>query len=84
MIILTVEEIIEAHSRLIQKTGGLNGIRDRALLESVVFNILSSFDGIEVYPSIEKKAARLMYSLVKNHSFLDGNKEENLIQGIRA
>lgn len=47
MIILTVEEIIEAHSRLIQKTGGLNGIRDRALLESVVFNILSSFDGIE-------------------------------------
>ncbi|MCI8831483.1 MAG: Fic family protein, partial [Lachnospiraceae bacterium] len=37
-----------------------------------------------VYPSIEEKAARLMYSLVKNHSFLDGNKEENLIQGIRA
>lgn len=74
MIILTVEEIIEAHSRLIQKTGGLNGIRDRALLESAVFNILSSFDGIEVYPSIEEKAARLMYSLVKNHSFLDGNK----------
>lgn len=74
MIILTVEEVIEAHSRLIQKTGGLNGIRDRALLESAVFNILSSFDGIEVYPSIEEKAARLMYSLVKNHSFLDGNK----------
>ena len=84
MIILTVEEIIETHSRLIQKTGGLNGIRDRALLESAVFNILSSFDGIEVYPSIEEKEARLMYSLVKNHSFLDGNKEENLIQGIRA
>ena len=71
MIVLTVEEIIEAHNRLIQKTGGLNGIRDRALLESAVFNILSSFDGIEVYPSIEEKAARLMYSLVKNHSFLD-------------
>lgn len=52
----------------------MNGIRGRALLESAVFNILSSFDGIEVYPSIEEEAARLMYSLVKNHSFLDGNK----------
>lgn len=43
MIILTIEEIIEAHSRRIQKTGGLDDIRDRALLESAVYNITSSF-----------------------------------------
>ena len=53
MIILTVEEIIEAHNRLIQKTGGLKGIRDRTLLESAVLNIMSSFDGTELYPTIE-------------------------------
>lgn len=79
MIMLTIEEIIEAHSKLIQKTGGLDGIRDSTLLESAVFNIMSSFDGIEVYPTIEEKAARLAYSLVKNHSFLDGNKRIGIL-----
>ena len=79
MIILTVEEIIEAHNRLIQKTGGLKGIRDRTLLESAVLNIMSSFDGTELYPTIEEKAARLAYSLVKNHSFLDGNKRIGML-----
>ena len=79
MIILTVEEIIEAHNRLIQNTGGLKGIRVRTLLESAVLNIMSSFDGTELYPTIEEKAARLAYSLVKNHSFLDGNKRIGML-----
>lgn len=39
--ILTVEEIIQIHSILILKTGGLNGIRDKGLLESAVFSISS-------------------------------------------
>jgi len=35
---------------------------------------MQNFDGKDVYPSIEEKAAHLLYFLVKNHSFVDGNK----------
>ena len=37
-------------------------------------NIYQSFGGQEVYPSLEEKAANLLYFVTKNHSFLDGNK----------
>ena len=48
MIILTVDEVIKIHGRLIEKTGGLDGLRDRGLLESAVFSISSGFGEIEV------------------------------------
>lgn len=37
-------------------------------------NIYQSFDGQEIYPSLEEKAANLLYLVTKNHSFFDGNK----------
>lgn len=42
--------------------------------ESSIAQIAVSFDGQELYPSIEEKAATLLYLIVKNHSFVDGNK----------
>jgi prophage maintenance system killer protein len=42
--------------------------------ESSVRQIYQSFDGKELYPSIEHKAAMLLYLAVKNHAFIDGNK----------
>lgn len=42
--------------------------------ESSVRQIAQIFDGTELYPSIEEKAATLLYLIVKNHSFVDGNK----------
>jgi len=42
--------------------------------ESSVRQIEQTFDGVELYPSLEVKAANLLYSIVKNHSFVDGNK----------
>lgn len=74
MILLTVEEIIALHAKLISKTGGSEGIRDRGLLESAVNSIYSGFGDTELYPSVEEKAARLAYGLISNHSFIDGNK----------
>lgn len=74
MILLTVEEIISLHSRLTEKTGGSDGLRDKGLLESAVYSAVSSFGDNEAYPTTEEKAARLMYSLVNNHAFVDGNK----------
>lgn len=74
MIILTVEEIISLHERIIDKTGGSHGVRDMGLLESAVYSAHNSFDDVELYPSIEEKAARLMFALTSNHAFIDGNK----------
>ena len=42
--------------------------------KSSIATIYQTFDGIELYPSIEEKAAMLFYLVVKNHSFSDGNK----------
>lgn len=42
--------------------------------ESTIGAIYQSFDGSDVYPSLEAKAAHLLYLIIKNHSFVDGNK----------
>ena len=47
--------------------------RDRGL-ESIIGNIYQSFDGQEIYKSIEEKGANFLYLIVKNHVFTDGNK----------
>ena len=74
MILLTIDEIIALHSKLIAKTGGIDGLRDMGLLESAVYSAQSSFGDQEIYPTVTEKAARLMYALVSNHAFVDGNK----------
>lgn len=43
-------------------------------IEGIIGNVMQSFDGKSVYPSIEEKAAHLLYFMVKNHPFTDGNK----------
>ena len=74
MILLTVEEIISLHNKIVEMTGGSFGIRDQSLLESAVYNAVSSYADIEAYPTIEEKSARLMFALTNNHAFVDGNK----------
>ena len=74
MIILTVDEIIDIHKKIVMTTGGSSELRDRALLESAVYSAEASFDEKEIYPTIQEKAARLAYGLISNHAFVDGNK----------
>jgi death-on-curing family protein len=54
--------------------GNLFGAEKDRSLQGSLANIMQTFDGKELYPSLEEKAAQLLYSLVKNHSFVDGNK----------
>lgn len=74
MIKLTKEQILLLHTQLIEATGGSDGIRDVGLLESALESPFQSYGGEELYPSIQAKAARLCYGLVKNHAMIDGNK----------
>lgn len=74
MIKFSKEKILLLHQVMAEATGGDIGIRDDDLLESAIENVYATFDGVELYPSKEEKAARLGYSLISNHAFVDGNK----------
>ena len=74
MIRITKKQVLMLHKQLIDEYGGSPGVRDENLLESALETPFQSFGGEELYPSIQAKAARLGYGLVKNHSMVDGNK----------
>jgi death-on-curing protein len=76
---LSIPQIVMMHSALIKETGGLDGIRDENLLDSAVNAPFQTFGGEYVYKTLEAKAARLGYSFVKNHPFVDGNKRIGML-----
>lgn len=73
---LTYEAALTAIEGLRQKFGGsaLFGREKDESFQSSVGTIYQSFGGEDLYPSVEEKAANLLYFVVKNHSFSDGNK----------
>ncbi len=74
MIWFTKEDIIDLHNLLIEKKGGLTGIRDENMLESAINSPFQTFDGQDFYPSPIDKIIRLSYNLATLHTFFDGNK----------
>lgn len=78
MIFFDFEQVIKLHSSLVSKTGGIEGIRDKNLLDAALKSPFQTFDGKELYPDIFDKASQLCYSLIENHPFLDGNKRIGL------
>lgn len=73
---LSYEEAIRQISiwRDFQNSGKLFGNEKDQSFKSSLETIYQTFDGIDLYPSLEEKAANLLYFVVKNHSFSDGNK----------
>ncbi len=74
MIKITPEKAIELHEMMAEATGGSAGVRDISLLESALFSAYQTFGGEELYKTVEEKGARLGFSLMSNHPFIDGNK----------
>ena len=74
MIKFEKEKVLLLHKLITEETGGDYGIRDMGLLESALESVFATFDGKDLYPTKEEKAARLGFNLVNNHAFLDGNK----------
>lgn len=79
MIKFDTEKVKLLHQLIAEETGGGIGIRDESLLDSALAQIYQTFDGYELYPSKEEKAARLAFSLISNHAFLDGNKRIGIL-----
>ena len=74
MITLNRSQVKRLHRKLLNSTGGIDGIRDEGMLDSALSNVFQTFGGVELYPSVISKIARITYSLVCNHPFIDGNK----------
>ncbi|MBO6134591.1 MAG: type II toxin-antitoxin system death-on-curing family toxin [Lachnospiraceae bacterium] len=74
MIKIDNDKVLLLHQLLIEETGGEPSLRDTNLLDSCIQQIYQTFDGEELYKSKEEKAARLGFSLISNHAFVDGNK----------
>ena len=71
---LTLAEVLDLHRRVIEQSGGADGVRELGGVESAVAQAQMTFGGEELYPTIESKATALCFSLVMNHPFVDGNK----------
>jgi death on curing protein len=70
-----IEYAIKEHDYIIEKSGGLFGIKDKGHLQAV----LDFVQNDSYYPKIEDKAAYLFYALNKNHAFSDGNKRASVV-----
>ena len=74
MIKLSQEKVLALHEIMTAETGGDPNVRDLGLLDSALESAFATFGGEELYPSVQEKGARLGYSLISNHAFVDGNK----------
>lgn len=74
MIRFSEEKVLLLHQLIVAETGGSPELRDIGLLDSALEGCFQTFGGQELYPTKEEKGARLGYSLISNHAFVDGNK----------
>jgi len=78
MIKLDTAQVLFLHDLMCKETGGSSVLRDKGALESAIYHAFASFDGKDLYPGIEEKAARQAFGIIRNHPFLDGNKRTGL------
>ena len=74
MIKFSKEKVLLLHQLMAEATGGSVGVRDEGLLDSALEGAFTGFGDQEFYPTKEEKGARLGYTLISNHAFVDGNK----------
>ena len=74
MIKFSREKVLLLHQIISEATGGDPNVRDIGLLDSALEAAFQTFGGKELYPTKQEKAARIGYSLISNHAFVDGNK----------
>lgn len=75
---LNVAIVNEIHEEAIAQFGGINGIRDQALLESAISATQASFAGVSPFTDVIDVAGAYLFYLCSNHPYLDGNKRVGL------
>lgn len=73
------DDVTKIHALLIDKFGGIHGVRDENSLNSALNRPFATFDRKELYPEPIDKAAAILESIVTNHPFIDGNKRTGYV-----
>lgn len=73
------DKVLQLHKFVVDETGGCSDLRDNNLLDSALESAYATFDGKDLYPTTEQKAAKIGYSLIANHAFVDGNKRIGML-----
>ncbi len=71
---LETSDVLTIHQILVERFGGMLGIRDEGLLESALSQPKATFFGELLHPTIHEQAAAYLFHIAKNHPFIDGNK----------
>lgn len=76
---ISIDELVLLHVRVIEATGGVQGVLHPGALESAVQRPFTAFGGADLFPSLLEKVAAMVHSLVAFHPFADGNKRTALV-----
>lgn len=76
-IYIVAEQAIDIQVQIIEQSGGLAGVKNRGLMESVLEHLQNDW----YYPTFEEKLTHLVFSINKNHAFNDGNKRSSVALG---
>ena len=71
---LDLDRVLQIHRSLIEKYGGIDGVREIGLLHSAIAMPQASFGGALLHKDLFEMAAAYLYHITQNHPFLDGNK----------
>lgn len=76
---VTLEQLLQLHVLVIQRSGGSDGLRDLGRLESAIATQTQEVFGEELYKGVFEKAAALCRGIIADHPFVDGNKRSGLL-----
>ena len=79
---LTLDDVLLIHDEQIEAYGGIQGIRDKGLLESAVMMPQASFGGEYLHKDLFEMAAAYAFHIAENQPFLDGNKRTALVSAL--
>lgn len=71
---IDLDNVILFHKKIVNKTGGSDGVRDLGLIESALNRGAMTLDERELYEGTEMKISVITHGLIRNHGFIDGNK----------
>lgn len=72
---ISVQELYDINRYLVEEFGGMGvGFKDENLAESLVVQIYQEVFGKVLYPTVEDKISHIVFSIIANHIFLDGNR----------
>jgi len=79
---LTLDDVLLIHDEQLKAYGGIQGIRDKGLLESAVMMPPASFGGEYLHQNLFEMAAAYAFHIAENQPFLDGNKRTALVSAL--